>query len=297
MLPHARASGACADGARAVLGGGSGQCAPPFVCGTGPGPEARPGQGGGGRGGGTPLGSSARTCPTAHALLRPGLLHCMPVSHRPLHCPNGFRCKHEARQQDELMAAAAADAAAAAPAAAPTPGGAVAAAAAAAADPGAAAAAAGRPAANGAAASSATIATGGRAAAAAAAPLASAASHAGASTSAASVPNGVPSPASPRGGPTGPPPDYSDARLLEVAASLDRRLGALWAGLPPNTLLLVATGAGDTAACERLYELRCKRQAASRPEGMPAWSQADEAAFADKAAREVKALAFFAVKQ
>ena len=89
--------------------------------------------------------------------------------------------------------------------------------------------------------------------------------------------------------------DYSDERLCGVLSSLDHRLADMWAGLPTNSLLVVATGAGDSAACERASELRMKRMAGHA--GLPRWSVSEEEAHVAKLAREVQGLCWVAVKQ
>ncbi|KAG2491028.1 hypothetical protein HYH03_010476 [Edaphochlamys debaryana] len=93
---------------------------------------------------------------------------------------------------------------------------------------------------------------------------------------------------------SGSGPDYSDAALDAVLRSYDGRLQALWGALPERWMLVVATGAGDTAEYDRRYEQRCKRCAADS--GLPAWSQAEETALHEFGALQVQGLAFAAMK-
>lgn len=43
-----------------------------------------------------------------------------------------------------------------------------------------------------------------------------------------------------------------DGGLVRALSELDGRVGALWRGLPPHTLLVVATGQGDAPDMERM---------------------------------------------
>ncbi|GFH22916.1 exonuclease domain-containing protein [Haematococcus lacustris] len=74
---------------------------------------------------------------------------------------------------------------------------------------------------------------------------------------------------------------------------VDRAVGELWSALPSNSLLLVATGQGDTGEVERLREQRAKRMAV---EGCAAWRNAQQAAFEALEAVAMQGLLFAAVK-
>eukprot|EP00887_Chlorella_sp_A99_P005460 scaffold1.g5460.t1 len=76
---------------------------------------------------------------------------------------------------------------------------------------------------------------------------------------------------------------------------LDAHMEALWEGLPPGTLLIVATGQGDTPYSRHVQEQRYRRQ--QRLDGQPPWSPAAEADLAALQARAQRALCFAAVKR
>lgn len=85
-------------------------------------------------------------------------------------------------------------------------------------------------------------------------------------------------------------------RLKEQLARLDARVAQVYDAAPPNTLVIVATGVGDSAEAERLTELMCKRQQGLL-DGLPPWSVADEDAHAAFLEEQLLGLAFIAVKQ
>jgi RNA exonuclease 1 len=89
--------------------------------------------------------------------------------------------------------------------------------------------------------------------------------------------------------------DYSEEALLRVAQQLDEHVGQLYDALPPNSLLIVATGQGDTAECRRQQELKYRRQ--NGLDGLPRWSQAAEEEFGELCDRVMRGLCFAAVKQ
>jgi hypothetical protein len=47
-------------------------------------------------------------------------------------------------------------------------------------------------------------------------------------------------------------PEHGEAALDAALRALDAGVASVWAALPANTLLVVATGHGDTAEVERL---------------------------------------------
>ena len=85
--------------------------------------------------------------------------------------------------------------------------------------------------------------------------------------------------------------DALDAQLR----ALDDHVGRIHNALPANTLLLLATGQGNTAECRRQQELKYKRQ--GRVDGLPAWTLRDEDAYAERLNREIQGLCFCHVKQ
>ncbi|GAX82434.1 hypothetical protein CEUSTIGMA_g9862.t1 [Chlamydomonas eustigma] len=88
--------------------------------------------------------------------------------------------------------------------------------------------------------------------------------------------------------------DLSDGAQDLLLQRLDDHIGAVYQSMPANTLLVVATGQGDTADCRRMQELKFKRQ--GRVDGLPAWTLADEEAYAERLNREMQGLCFCSVK-
>ena len=87
---------------------------------------------------------------------------------------------------------------------------------------------------------------------------------------------------------------YSSTQQQLLLKHLDQHVREVWEALPHNTLLLVATGQGDTAEVRRQHEMKAKRMA--RLEGLPTWSTADEAALSLLTEQEMQALCFCAIK-
>lgn len=77
--------------------------------------------------------------------------------------------------------------------------------------------------------------------------------------------------------------------------SLDANIGRIYDALPPNCLMVVATGHGDTAECGRLQELKFRRQQGL--DGLPRWSQDAEEQFNDFVSDVLRGLCFAAVKR
>jgi RNA exonuclease 1 len=94
--------------------------------------------------------------------------------------------------------------------------------------------------------------------------------------------------------PEAPPEDFSEARLDGLLRAMDSHVGRIWAALPRNALLLVATGHGDTGEGARQLGLRTRRM--NGLDGLPAWSTEDEDAYAAAAEATLQGLAFAAVK-
>lgn len=92
---------------------------------------------------------------------------------------------------------------------------------------------------------------------------------------------------------------YSDAALAsqldDRLRSLDGYINDVFASLPANTLLMVVTGAGDTAECRRQQEVKFKRQ--GRVDGLPMWTLKDEESYVDLLNREIQGLCFCHIKQ
>jgi hypothetical protein len=86
----------------------------------------------------------------------------------------------------------------------------------------------------------------------------------------------------------------AQAALKQRLAALDRAIGKMYAALPRNGLLVVATGQGDTAEMRRQFELKAKRQ--QGVPGLSPWTTADEERFCEWTEGTLKALAFAAVK-
>jgi uncharacterized membrane protein YgcG len=82
--------------------------------------------------------------------------------------------------------------------------------------------------------------------------------------------------------------------LLSRLRELDAAVGSLLAALPPNALLVVATGQGDMAEVRRRQETKIRRQQGL--DGLPPWSTSDDAAFGEMLERELMGLCFCAVK-
>jgi hypothetical protein len=82
--------------------------------------------------------------------------------------------------------------------------------------------------------------------------------------------------------------------LLARLRGLDAAVGSLLAGLPPNALLIVATGQGDMAEVRRRQEAKMRRQQGL--DGLPPWSTADDAKLGALLEREMVGLCFCAVK-
>ncbi|GLI65955.1 hypothetical protein VaNZ11_009636 [Volvox africanus] len=89
-------------------------------------------------------------------------------------------------------------------------------------------------------------------------------------------------------------PDYSDAVLDQLLVTYDDRLRRLWEALPTRYMLVITTGAGDTAEYDRLYEQKCKR--GSKESGLPSWTLAEEEVLLECGARVMQALCLAAVK-
>lgn len=79
--------------------------------------------------------------------------------------------------------------------------------------------------------------------------------------------------------------------LRTVLARLDDRFNKFYDALEPNTLLIVATGHGDTSSVRRLQELKWKRQGSSQK-----WSRCDEDVLEEFAARAETTLVFTCIK-
>ena len=94
--------------------------------------------------------------------------------------------------------------------------------------------------------------------------------------------------------PEAPPEDFSEERLDGLLRAMDGHVGRVWAALPRNALLLVATGHGDTGEGARQLNLRTRRM--NGLDGLPAWSTEDEDAYAAAAEATLQGLAFAAVK-
>jgi hypothetical protein len=88
---------------------------------------------------------------------------------------------------------------------------------------------------------------------------------------------------------------YSDQALQSKLAALDRHIGIIYAALPANALLIVATGHGDMPELRRQQEMKYKRE--QRLDGMRPWSTADEEAFCRVMEQQMRTLCFCAVKR
>eukprot|EP00873_Tetraselmis_striata_P024787 jgi/Tetstr1/445051/TSEL_032856.t1 len=85
-------------------------------------------------------------------------------------------------------------------------------------------------------------------------------------------------------------------QLAEVLSSCDARIGEVWDGLASNTLLLVATGHGDTAEVQRAEESKWRRSQEEPLDGLPRWTAQEDAALQALVGRVTRGLAFAAVK-
>jgi hypothetical protein len=88
---------------------------------------------------------------------------------------------------------------------------------------------------------------------------------------------------------------YSDQQLQTKLAALDSHISTIYAALPQNALLIVATGHGDMPELRRQQELKYKRE--QRLDGLKPWSTADEEAFCRMMEQQMRALCFCAVKR
>jgi hypothetical protein len=88
---------------------------------------------------------------------------------------------------------------------------------------------------------------------------------------------------------------YGEQQLQNKLAALDHNIGSIYAALPANTLLIVATGQGDMPELRWQQELKYKRE--QRLDGLKPWSTADEEAFCALMEEQMRALCFCAVKQ
>lgn len=82
--------------------------------------------------------------------------------------------------------------------------------------------------------------------------------------------------------------------LQTVLARLDDRFKKLYDALEPNTLLIVATGHGDTASVRRLQELKWKT--CQKKEAGSEWTRSNEDVLEEFAARAETTLAFTCIK-
>lgn len=88
---------------------------------------------------------------------------------------------------------------------------------------------------------------------------------------------------------------YDDDQLMQVCSRLDARIGAIWKSLPPNTLLIVATGQGDTSESKRQIELKYKRQ--NGIDDMKPWTPKDEDKLAEYLDQQIKCICCCAIKE
>mmetsp|Transcript_18913 Transcript_18913/g.52754 ORF Transcript_18913/g.52754 Transcript_18913/m.52754 type:complete len:651 (+) Transcript_18913:172-2124(+) len=72
------------------------------------------------------------------------------------------------------------------------------------------------------------------------------------------------------------PPEFVGKTFCEVLEAADRRVGRLWEALPKNSLLVVATGFGDTAEMRRVQESRWRRRQEEPLDFLPPWQSSDE---------------------
>jgi RNA exonuclease 1 len=83
--------------------------------------------------------------------------------------------------------------------------------------------------------------------------------------------------------------------LQRVLAGLDDRFRKVYDALEPNTLLIVATGHGDTSSVRRLQELKWKSRQ-SNEGGLEKWTRSNEDVLEEFAARAETTLAFACMK-
>jgi hypothetical protein len=88
--------------------------------------------------------------------------------------------------------------------------------------------------------------------------------------------------------------DLSEVAHDALLQRMDNHVGVIYEAMPSNSMLVIATGQGDTADCRRMMELKFKRQ--GRVDGLPTWSLEDEEAYAEKMNREMQGLCFCSVK-
>lgn len=88
---------------------------------------------------------------------------------------------------------------------------------------------------------------------------------------------------------------YSQQQMQSKLAALDQHIGSIYAALPQNALLIVATGHGDMPELRWQQELKYKRE--QRLDGLRPWSTADEEAFCALTEQQLRALCFCAVKR
>ena len=93
----------------------------------------------------------------------------------------------------------------------------------------------------------------------------------------------------------GPTEDTLNLQLDERLRALDIHIGSVLKSLPDNSLLIVATGCGDTAECRRQQEVKFKRQ--GRVDGLPAWTLKDEDDYVELLNREIQGLCFCHIKK
>lgn len=85
------------------------------------------------------------------------------------------------------------------------------------------------------------------------------------------------------------------AQLQAILACLNDRVTKIHSALPPNTLLIVVTGHGDTASLRRIQELKWKRLQ-NKELGAEKWSESNEAVLEELGARAQTTVSFTCVK-
>jgi hypothetical protein len=83
--------------------------------------------------------------------------------------------------------------------------------------------------------------------------------------------------------------------LQSKLATLDQNIAKVYKALPPNGVLMVITGQGDTSEAIWQTELRYKRQ--QQLDGYQRWTTADEVAYAGLCEAAMTALCFCLVKR